>query len=62
MVDQLDAENRLANSLTPDPHGHLRPALEAVALIQQALSGTRQVSRVERPYKVKQARQGRTST
>ena len=42
MVDQLDAENRLANSLTPDPHGHLRPAREAVALIQQALSGTRQ--------------------
>ena len=42
IVDQLDAENRRINSLTPDPHGHLGRALEAVALIQQALSGTRQ--------------------
>ena len=41
-VDQLDAENPRVNSLTPDPHGHLGPAREAVALIQQALSGTRQ--------------------
>ena len=42
IVDQLDAENRRVNSLTPDPHGHLGPAREAVALIHQALSGTRQ--------------------
>ena len=42
IVDQLNAENRRVNSLTPDPHGHLGPAREAVALIQQALSGTRQ--------------------
>ena len=42
-VDQLNAENRRINSLTPDPHGHLGPAREAVALIQQALSGTRQI-------------------
>ena len=42
MVDQLDAENRRVLALTPDPHGHLGPAREAVALIQQALSGTRQ--------------------
>ena len=39
---QLDAENRRVLALTPDPHGHLRPAREAVALIQQALSGNRQ--------------------
>ena len=42
IVDQLDAENRRVIALTPDPHGHLGPAREAVALIQQALSGTRQ--------------------
>ena len=42
IVDQLDAENRRVLALTPDPHGHLGPAGEAVALIQQALSGTRQ--------------------
>ena len=42
IVDQLDAENRQVDSLTPDPHGHPGPAREAVALIQQALSGTRQ--------------------
>ena len=42
IVDQLDAENRGVLALTPDPHGHLGPAREAVALIQQALSGTRQ--------------------
>ena len=42
IVDQLDAENRRGLALTPDPHGHLGPAREAVALIQQALSGTRQ--------------------
>ena len=42
IVDQLDAENRRVNSLTPDPHGHLGPAREAVARIQQALSETRQ--------------------
>ena len=41
IVDQLHAENRRITSLTPDPHGHPRPAREAVALIQQALSGTR---------------------
>ena len=42
IVDQLDAENRRVDSLTSDPHGHLGPAREAVALIQQALPGTRQ--------------------
>ena len=42
IVDQLNAENHRVNSLTPDPHGHLGPAREAVALIQQALSGNRQ--------------------
>ena len=42
IVDQLDAENRRVIALTPDPHGHLGPAREAVALIQQALSETRQ--------------------
>ena len=42
IVDQLDAENRRILALTPDPHGHLGPAREAVALIQQALLGTRQ--------------------
>ena len=42
IFDQLDAENRRVLALTPDPHGHLGPAQEAVALIQQALSGTRQ--------------------
>ena len=42
IVDQLDAERRRVLALTPDPHGHLGPAREAVALIQQALSGTRQ--------------------
>ena len=42
IVDQLDAENRRVLALTPDPHGHPGPAREAVALIQQALSGTRQ--------------------
>ena len=33
IVDQLDAENRRVLALTPDPHGHLGPAREAVALI-----------------------------
>ena len=42
VVDQHDAESRRVNSLTPDPHGHVGPAREAMALIQQALSGTRQ--------------------
>ena len=42
LFDQLDAENRRVNSLTPDPHGHLGLAREAVALVQQDLSGTRQ--------------------
>ena len=42
IVDQLDAENRQVNPLTPDPHGHPDPADEAVALFQQTLSGTRQ--------------------
>ena len=42
IVDQLDTENCRVIALTPDPHGHLGPAREAVALIQQALSGTRQ--------------------
>ena len=42
IVDQVDAENSRVIALTPDPHGHLGPAREAVALIQQALSGTRQ--------------------
>ena len=42
IVDQLDAENRRVSPPTPDPHGHLGPAREAVALIRQALSGTRQ--------------------
>ena len=42
IVDQLDAENRRVNPLIPDPHGHLGPAREAVPLIQQALSETRQ--------------------
>ena len=42
IVDQLDAQNRGAGLSTHDPHGHLDPGLEAVALIQQALSGTRQ--------------------
>ena len=41
IVDQLDAENRRLGPATPDPHGHLHPAGEAMALIQQALSGTR---------------------
>ena len=42
IVDQLDTENRGDNPLTPDPHGHLGPAREAVALIQQASSEIRQ--------------------
>ena len=42
IADQLDTENRRVNSLTPDPHGHLGPACEALALIQQLLSGPRQ--------------------
>ena len=42
IVDQLDAEHRRVIALTTDPHGHLGPAREAVALIQQALLGTRQ--------------------
>ena len=42
IVDQLDAENRRVLALMPDPHGHRGPAREDVALIQQALSGTRQ--------------------
>ena len=42
IVDQLDAENRPVLALTPNPHGHLGPAREPVALIQQALSGTGQ--------------------
>ena len=42
IVDQFDAENHRVIALTPDPHGHLGLAPEAVALIQQALPGTRQ--------------------
>ena len=42
IVDELDAENLRVNPRTPDPHGHLGPARQAVALIEQALSGTRQ--------------------
>ena len=42
IVDQLDAESHRVGPLRPDPHGHLGPAREAVTLIQQALSGTRQ--------------------
>ena len=42
IVDRLDAENRRVGPPTPDPHEHLGPARQAVALIQQALSGTRQ--------------------
>ena len=42
IVDQLDAEKRGISSLTPHPRCHLGPAREAVALIQQALPGTRQ--------------------
>ena len=42
IVDQLDAENHRVDSLRQDPHGHLGPAREAVALIHQALSWTRQ--------------------
>ena len=42
IVDQFDAENRRVLALTPDAHGHQGPAREAVALIQQAVSGTRQ--------------------
>ena len=41
IVDQLDAESRRVNSLTPDPHGYLGPARGPVALIQQAALGTR---------------------
>ena len=33
IVDQLDAENRRVSALTPDPHGHLGSARQAVALI-----------------------------
>ena len=42
IVDQLAAENRRVIALTADPHGHRRPVREAMALIQQALLGTRQ--------------------
>ena len=42
IVDQLDAQNRRVAPLKPDPYGHQGLAPEAVALIQQALSGTRQ--------------------
>ena len=42
IVDQLDAENRGLCPPTPDPRGHLGPAHEAVALIQQTLSVTGQ--------------------
>ena len=42
IVDQLDAKNCRVGPPTSDPHGHLGAAREAVALIQQALSGTRQ--------------------
>ena len=42
IVDQPEAENRRIGPSTPDPHGHLGPARAAVALIQQALSGTKQ--------------------
>ena len=41
VVDPIDAENCRVNSLAPVPNGHLGPAREAVALIQEALSGTR---------------------
>ena len=42
IIDQLDAENLRVGPPTPDRHGHLGPAREAMALIQQALLGTRQ--------------------
>ena len=42
IVDQLDAENRRVGPSTPDPYDRLGPAREAVVLIQQALSGSRQ--------------------
>ena len=42
IVDGLDAENRPVGPSTPDRHGHLGPARTALALIRQALSGTRQ--------------------
>ena len=42
IVDRLYAENRRACPLIPDPHGHLGPAREAMVLMQQALSLTRQ--------------------
>ena len=42
IVDRLDAKNRRLGPPTPDPHGPLDRACEAVALIQQALSGTSQ--------------------
>ena len=42
IVDQLDAENRRVGPPTPDPQGHRGPTREAVALMQQALPGTRQ--------------------
>ena len=42
IVDHLNAENRRVGPLTPDPQSHLCSAREAVALIQQALSVTRQ--------------------
>ena len=42
ILDQFHAENRRVSPPTPYPHGYLSPAREAVALIQQALSGTRQ--------------------
>ena len=42
ILDQLNAESRRVGPPTPDPHGHPGPAGEAVALMQQALSETRQ--------------------
>ena len=44
VVDQLDAENCRVGPPTSDAHGHRGPARESVALLEQALSGTRQNS------------------
>ena len=46
IVDQLHAENRRVGPSTPDPYDRLGPAREAVVLIQQALSGSRQNSTI----------------
>ena len=44
IFDRPDAESRRVGPPTPDPYGHLGLGREAVALIQQALSKTRQNS------------------